>query len=33
VVASLFDFQLGEPFPAGERRRLVDAMASRMAGI
>lgn len=30
TVASLFDFQLGEPFPAGDHARLLGAMASRI---
>lgn len=30
IVASLLDFQVGAPYPAEERRRLVEAMADRM---
>jgi hypothetical protein len=33
TVASLFDFQVGDPFPTAERTRLVDAMATRAADI
>lgn len=33
ALASLFDFQIGDPFPTTERDRLVQAMATRMRGI
>jgi hypothetical protein len=33
TVASLFDFQVGDPFPTAERTRLVDAMATRAGDI
>jgi hypothetical protein len=33
TLASLFDFQIGDPFPTAERDRLVNAMAARMQGI
>jgi hypothetical protein len=33
TVASLFDFQLGDPFPSGERTRLVGTVAKRMGAF
>lgn len=33
ALASLFDFQIGDPFPTAERDRLAKAMAARMGGI
>ena len=30
ILASLFDFQLGTPYPSDERTRLVEAMTGRM---